>query len=117
MSILIEHAVLHVRSASHSKESLDPQRVKGQNYAKQHSLQLSIIEDPHASGIGLLENRSGLRWLKHLVEVGLIKSIIVDSSYRISRITLDLFHFKLFLDNHGAKLIALDLLDRGGLNG
>lgn len=63
MSKKLKHAVLYIRSASNSKESLDSQRLKGQNYAKQHSLQFSIIEDPNAGGKGPLEERAGLRWL------------------------------------------------------
>lgn len=117
MSKNIEHAALYVRSASHSKESLDSQRLKGQNYAKQHSLPLSIIEDPHTGGIGPLEERSGLRWLLHLVEVGLINTVIVVSQCRISRSFDDTFYFKSHLEKRSAKLIVLDLLDGGGLNG
>lgn len=110
MSKKVEHAVLYVRSARHSKESLDSQRTKGENYAKQHSLQLSIIEDPHASGNGPLEERAGLRWLLHLVEVGLIKTVIVDSSCRISRNYVDFIYFKSLIEKHGANLIVLNLL-------
>lgn len=99
MSEKLEHAVLYIRSASYSKDSLDSQRAKGDYYAKQRSLQLSIIEDPHAVGIGRLEERAGLRWLIHLVEVGLIKAVIVDSTCRISRNFVDLFILDHFLKN------------------
>jgi DNA invertase Pin-like site-specific DNA recombinase len=110
MSKKIDHAVLYVRSASHSKVSLDSQKTKGEYYANRHSLQLRIIEDYHSSGIGPLEKRVGLRWLMHLVESGLTKNVIVDSSCRISRKALDIFYFKSFIEIHGAKLIILDLL-------
>lgn len=112
MSKKLKHAVLYIRSASYSKDSLDSQRAKGDYYAKQHSLQLSIIEDPHAGGIGRLEERAGLRWLLHLVKVGLINIVIVDSFSRISRNLEQLFYFKSLLRKHNAKLIVLEGVER-----
>jgi DNA invertase Pin-like site-specific DNA recombinase len=112
MSKKVEHAALYVRSANHSKQSLDSQRTKGEYYAKQHALHLSIIEDPQLSGLVPLEERAGLRWLVHLVEVGLIKTVIVDSVIRISRKFEQLYYFKSLLRKHNAKLIILEGVER-----
>lgn len=110
MNKKFEHAVLYARSNSHSEQQFESQRVKGRQYAEQHSLQLSIIEDPHSAGSGPLKKRDGLRWLLYLVEVGLIKTVIVESSCRIRRNFVDLFYFKSLLTNHGTQLIVLDIL-------
>jgi DNA invertase Pin-like site-specific DNA recombinase len=100
--------VLYIRSANNSKSSLELQRLYGENYAKQNSLHLSIIEDSHISGLTPINERSGLRWLIHLVEVGLIKTVIIDSFHRISRNVIELSSFLSLLEKHNAKLIVLD---------
>ncbi|CAM4342472.1 hypothetical protein PAAL109150_21725 [Paenibacillus alkaliterrae] len=51
-----------------------------------------------------------LRWLLHMVEVSLMKTVIVDSLFRIRRNSVNLIHHKSFLDKYGAKLIVLELL-------
>ncbi|MEC1526087.1 recombinase family protein [Neobacillus niacini] len=106
MSNKIEN-VLYIRSANNSIPSINSQRLYGENYAKQNSLHLSIIEDAHISGLTPINERSGLRWLIHLVEVGLIKTVIIDSYHRISRDLIELSSFLSLLKKHNAKLIVL----------
>lgn len=45
-----------------------------------------------------------------MVEVSLMKTVIVDSLFRIRRNSVNLIHHKSFLDKYGAKLIVLELL-------
>lgn len=70
--------VLYIRSANNSRSSIDLQRLKGEEYAKQNSMSLSIIEDAHSSGISQSNERAGLQWLVHLIEVGLIKLLSLN---------------------------------------
>jgi DNA invertase Pin-like site-specific DNA recombinase len=100
--------VLYIRSANNSKSSLETQRLYGENYAKQNSLDLSIIEDPHTSGLTPLIDRSGLRYLIQLLEDGLVKTVIIDTFHRISRNFIELSSFLSLLEKHNAKLIVLD---------
>jgi DNA invertase Pin-like site-specific DNA recombinase len=101
-------SVLYIRSANNSKESLDSQRLLGEKYAKQNSMSLSIIEDAQSSGAAPFNDRVGLRWLVHLIEVGLVKFVIVDSVIRISRDVNQVMSFGSLIEKHNAKLIVLD---------
>jgi DNA invertase Pin-like site-specific DNA recombinase len=101
-------SVLYIRSASNSRASLDSQRLKGENYAKQNSLSLSIIEDAQSSGVTPFNERAGLHWLIHLIEVGLIQIVIVDSLIRISRDVNQCLSFRSLIEKHNAKLIILE---------
>ena len=100
--------VLYIRSANNSKTSIESQRLYGENYAKKNSLDLSIIVDPHTSGLTPLNDRSGSRRLIQLVKVELIKTVIIDSFHRISRDLIELSSFLSLLEKHNAKLIVLD---------
>jgi DNA invertase Pin-like site-specific DNA recombinase len=101
-------SVLYIRSANNSRSSIDLQRFKGEKYAKQNSMSLNFIEDDHSSGIAPFNERAGLRWLIHLIEVGLIKIVIVDSLIRISRDGNQVLSFGSLIEKHNAKLIVLD---------
>lgn len=107
LSTKIENA-LYIRSASNSKSSIETQRLIGEKYAKQHSLHLSVFEDSHTHGFTPLNERNGLGRLIRLVEVGLIKTVIVDTLYRISRNGVDLYSFSSLLKQHNAKLIVIN---------
>lgn len=101
-------SVLYIRSANNSKESLDLQRLAGKSYAQKKSISLSIIEDTQSSGRTPITERPGLRWIIHLIEVGLIKNVIVDSLCRISRDVYGIFYFRSLIEKHNGKLIVLD---------
>lgn len=101
-------SVLYIRSANNSKESIVSQRAIGEMYAKQNSMSLSIIEDAHSSGVAPFHERAGLRWLIHLIEVGLVNIVIVDSLIRISRNVNQIVSFGSLIEKHNAKLIVLD---------
>ncbi|MBT2683371.1 recombinase family protein [Bacillus sp. ISL-37] len=107
MNYKIESA-LYIRSANNSRSSLESQRLKGEKYAKLNSISLSIIEDAPSSGFTPFNERSGLRRLVHLIEVGLINIVIVDSLIRISRDVNQILSFVSLIDKHNAKLIVLD---------
>lgn len=55
-------SVLYIRSANNSRESLEVQKLEGENYAKQNSMSLSIINDAQSSGLTPMSERPGLRW-------------------------------------------------------
>jgi len=99
--------VLYVRSANNSKDPLYLQKKSGVHYAKQNSLHLSIIENL-SSGNTPLNERSGLSLLLHLIELGRVKTIIVDAHYRISRSSVVLSYFFSITKAHNVKLIVLD---------
>jgi DNA invertase Pin-like site-specific DNA recombinase len=101
-------SVLYIRSANNSKESLELQRLFGEKYAHQNSMSLSIIEDAQSSGMTPCKERAGLRWLIHLIEVGLIKIVIVDSLIRISRDVNQVMSFGSLIEKHNVKQIVLD---------
>ncbi len=90
------------------KKSLDSQRFAGEEYAKQNSISLSIVEDTHSSGRTPVNELPGLRWLIDLIEVGLIKNVIVTCFTRISRDVKELIYFQSLLEKHNAKLIVID---------
>ncbi|MFT4414522.1 recombinase family protein [Fredinandcohnia humi] len=101
-------SALYIRSAINSKESLDIQRSIGEKFAEQYSMSLSIIEDVQTSGMIPCEERAGSRWLIHLIEVGLIKIVIVDSLIRISRDVNQVMSFSSLIKKNNGKLIVLD---------
>jgi DNA invertase Pin-like site-specific DNA recombinase len=68
----------------------------------------SIIEDVQSSGITPLNDRPGLNWLIHLIEVGRVKNVIVDSLVRISRDVNQVLSFNSIIEKHNAKLIVID---------
>lgn len=101
-------SVLYIRSANNSKESLDSQRLDGENFVKKFSMPLNIIEDTHSSGLTPLNNRPGLRKLIHLIKTGKIKTVIIASHCRISRNVMELYEFQLLIKKHNAELIVLN---------
>lgn len=103
-----DESVLYIRSANNSKRALELQRFYGETYAKQNSMSLSIIEDTQTPGVTPLNKRSGLRWLLHLVEVGLVKNVIVTCLTRISRSTTELLYIQSLFAKHGAKLMVIN---------
>ncbi|MDF2858657.1 MAG: hypothetical protein K0Q87_4508, partial [Neobacillus sp.] len=55
--------------------------------------------DPHISGLTPINERSGLRWLIHLVEVGLIETVILTLFIELAVILLNCLHLYHFLKN------------------
>jgi DNA invertase Pin-like site-specific DNA recombinase len=98
--------VLYIRS--NHQESLNLQKLKGENYAEQHSLSISTIVDTKTSGLKPFSDRSGMRKILQMVEEGIVKSIIVDSFNRVSRDVEQLLFFIEFLNKYHTKLVILD---------
>ncbi|UOQ44071.1 recombinase family protein [Halobacillus salinarum] len=108
------NTVLYVRSTNNSKHSLELQKSNGRNYAKHNSLKLNIIVDTNTSGVKPLNERSGSSALLHLVENGLVNTIIVESLSRISRNFVVTSEFISFIDQHNVNLIILEGGDQCG---
>lgn len=107
MSNKIE-SVLYIRSATNSKQALELQRSNGTTYAQENAMSLSLIEETQSSGFTPVNDRPGMRWLIHLVEVGLVKNVIVSNLTRISRSVTELHDIQSLFAKHGAKLIVID---------
>jgi DNA invertase Pin-like site-specific DNA recombinase len=100
-------SVLYIRSANNAKESLELQRLMGEKYANHNSMSLSIFADTHEIGITPVIKRAGLRKLIHLIEIGVIKTVLVSCLSRISRDVKEVLYFQALLRNHNVKLIVL----------
>lgn len=105
MSNKIENA-FYVRS--NTSESLLLQLNNGENYGKQNSLIVRVIEDSNFSGLAPLHDRPGMRQLLDMMITGGIKTIVTCSLHRISRDSVELLYFLSLLEEHNVKLIFFD---------
>lgn len=101
-------SVLYIRSATNSKHALELQRSNGTTYAEENNITLSVIEETQSSGVTPINDRPCMRWLIHLVEVGLVKNVIVSNLTRISRRATEVHQIQSIFAKHCAKLIVID---------